>query len=166
MDKRIVILTGYDRFFGQTRKPWVGMNLDRFSLLLREAGYAVEEYEFHQLANRKTRIQDSVVLYSFSQRPQLRRYIRDIIWGLKDASNLLIPSLDLLQCHENKGFQELYKQRLGIDTLGGYYFSSSRELRNYDLNFPMVLKSVEGSNGKYVFLVHSDEELQRRIRQM
>ena len=30
----------------------------------------------------------------------------------------------------------------------------------------MVLKSVEGSNGKYVFLVRNREELQRRIRQM
>ena len=166
MDKRIIILTGYERFFGQTRKPWVGMNLDRLSQLLREGGYDVEEYEFHQLANQDIRIQDSIILYSFSQRSQLRRYIRDIIWGLQNSSNLLIPSLDLLHCHENKGFQELYKQRLGIDTLGGYYFSSSRELRDYELNFPMVLKSVEGSNGKYVFLVHNREELQRRIRQM
>jgi len=161
---KIVLLTGYDRFFGQTRKPWVSMNVDRMLPILRQNGYEVEEYEFHQIANRQVEIRNAVVLYTFSQRANLRRYIQDVVRFLDEGSNLLLPSYDLLRCHENKGYQELFRPKVGLERPRGYYFSSKREIRSYDLRYPLVLKAIEGSNAKGVSLVHNDAELKQKIR--
>ena len=164
--KKITLLTGYDRFFGQTRKPWVSMDVDRMLPVLHQNGYEVEECEFHDIVHRKSSIENAVIFYSFSQRTNLRKYITDIIAYLDNGSNLIVPSQDLLLCHENKGYQELYKKKKGIGGLSAHYLSSKRELDKYEISYPVVLKSVAGSNAKGVFLVSNREELESRIAAM
>ncbi len=163
---KIVLLTGYNRFFGQTRKPWVSMDTNAIIKKLTKNGFTVEEYGFHEIINKNIPITDSVIFYTFSQRENLRKYMIDAIRYLDNGSNLIVPSQELLNCHENKGYQELLKKRLNIEGLDGYYFSSKRELAHYKLQFPVVLKLVEGSNAKGVFLVHSREALLKTIEKI
>ena len=156
---RIVVLTGNNNFFGQTRKPWVSMNFEKIHNILCEKGFTVEKYTFNEIAGLDDRINNSLIFYTFSQKLNRRIYITDIIRYIDDGSNFLIPSYDLLKCHENKGFQELYKKKIGLNTISAQYFSSIDEVRHHDIKFPIVLKTIDGSNGKGVFLVKNKNEL-------
>jgi len=162
----IIILTGNDNFFGQTRKPWVSMDADKMQNIIREHGFDVEKYSFHEILNQRKRIKDSIIFYTFSQKINRRDYIKDLVHYLDDGSNILIPSYDLLMCHENKGFQELYKKRINLTSLNSYYFSSLNELSCYSINFPIVFKTVDTSNGRGVFLVKSTNELVKLIQKL
>lgn len=166
MSGKLIILTGYDHFFGQTRKPWVSINTTDLINDLTSKGIDVVEYPFHKAINANTDLKDSVIFYTFSQREHLRAYIKDAIYTLHKHGNTVIPSFELLYCHENKGYQESLKKRLGITNLPALYFSSKRELPEYDIEYPIVLKTIEGSNGKGVFLIHSSEQLINQITKL
>lgn len=163
MSRNLVILTGYDGFFGQTRKPWISMDTARICELLSSKGILVKTYEFSQVVNAPVDIQDSFVFYSFSQRENLRRYIYDVLSDLDKAKNTIIPSLDLLHCHENKGYQLLFAKRMGFSDLWSAYCSSKRELKHLKISYPVVLKTIDGSNGRGVFLISNAQELQKQI---
>lgn len=164
--KTIILLTGNDNFFGQTRKPWVSMDVDKLQNAIIRHGYAVEKYWFHEIVNGKKTIKDSIVFYSFHQKLNRRDYIKDMVHFLNDGTNLLLPPIELLLCHENKGYQELYKKKIGLESLKAIYSSSIKELPFYDIKFPVVLKSVDTSNGKGVFLAHDQNELIHLIEKL
>jgi len=162
----ITIITGRNRFFGQYRRPWVSLSVDRLEEELNMRGYRTELLEFHSVANRRIQPGGQVVLYTFSQRLHLRRYITDIVRHLECSGYRVVPSYDLLLCHENKGYQELLKQRLGLAAPTGMYFASGDELADYPLTFPLVLKTTEGSNSKGVFLIRNGRQLRRVLNRL
>ena len=164
--KRIVLLTGYDKFFGQSRKPWVSINTDLFIEELRKRGYEIKNYEFYEVANDLVKLENEIIFYSFSQRYNLRFLIKDTIKHLERMGNKVIPDYNLLYCHENKGYQEFYKKQLGLTDPGALYFSSKREIDNIEIDFPKVLKTIEGSNGRGVYLVKSKQDVFKVMRKL
>lgn len=164
--EKIVIVTGYDKFFGQSRKPWVSINTDLFIDELKRRGYEVISYEFYLIANNLVKLKNMTILYSFSQKYNLRFLIKDTIRYLEKEGNTLIPDYNLLYCHENKGYQEYYKRQLGITKPSALYFSSKREMCHLDIEFPKVLKTIEGTNGRGVFLVHSKADVHKVLHKL
>jgi hypothetical protein len=156
--KDLVLLTCRNKFFGQTRKPWTSLNIDKMASHLRELGYQVDVYEYHQFLNNHLGISGKTIIYSFSQKRNYREYIGDIIYHLSKR-NTVIPSYDLLKCHENKGYQEIYKKEIGLNSLDALYFSSFDEIDPFSLEFPIVLKTTRGSNGMGVFLARNMQDL-------
>jgi hypothetical protein len=163
-ERKIRILTGNDDFFGQTRKPWVSMDVDKIIAVLRENDYDVEKNSFHEIVNRDCTVTDSIIFYTFSQKVNKRRYIDDVIHFLNDGSNFLVPSYDLFRCHENKGFQELYKRKKEVKSLPAYYLSGEEELSRYRIRYPVVYKNVEGSNARGVRLARNRAQLISIVR--
>lgn len=163
MKKRLIVLTGYDHFFGQTRKPWVSIDTTLLLRNLEKLGIELLEIPFHKVANNQFVIKDSIVFYTFSQRENLRYYINDVVFSLINNGNFIIPSLELLRCHENKGLQESIKHDLQITNLKSLYFSSKRELEDYKIEYPVVLKTITGSNGKGVFLIQNRTQLYKKL---
>lgn len=161
--KTLYVLTGYDDFIGQTRKPWVSIDTKMFIEELRSLGFTVHKHGFHEVINGKIKPQNQDIYYTFSHRDNLRHYIRDCLMYLQASGNRLLPPLELFLCHENKGWQELLKQKLDIHSLNYHYFSSKREMECYDLRFPMVFKTLTGSNGTGVALVHSKEDVFKQL---
>lgn len=161
--KELYILTGYDGFIGQTRKPWVSLDTPRFVEELKKLGYLPLVHEFHEVANGKVKIENSLVFYSFSHRQNQHDYIRDLLSYLETQGNTLIPSFQMFSCHENKGWQELHKSSLALHSLAALYFSSKRELKHYELKFPCVFKTLTGSNSTGVALVHSLADIYRQL---
>lgn len=159
MSKKIVLITGNKGFFGQTRKAWNSMDAALIKARLDECNYEICEYTHHEVANLKTPIENAIIFYSFSQKSNIRAFLKDLIRYLDNGTNFIIPSYDLLKCHEDKGYQELYKKRLCIVGLRGYYFTCFDDLFDYSLDFPLVLKPTKGSNAKGVKLLHSKEDL-------
>lgn len=165
-NNKIILLTGNNNFFGQTRKPWVSMDVDNLQYSIHVQGFDVEKYSFHEILNQDKDIRNSIIFYTFSQKINRRDYIKDVVYFLDNGSNILIPSYDLLLCHENKGFQELFKKRIKLSSLNSYYFSSIEEISDYPIQFPTVLKTVDTSNGKGVFLVKNQTELVKIVEKL
>lgn len=162
--KQIAILTRDGKFYGQTRKPWVSADLSKIGRLIREGGYDPLILTYHQVFNQDTDLSGLPIFYTFSQKENLRHYIGDIIHYLYLKGYTLIPELPLLMCHEDKGYQEMIKKKLGIQSLNSLYFSSSDDLGDYEINYPLVLKTIEGSNGTGVFLIKSESELLKTLK--
>jgi len=161
--KEIVILTGYSGFIGQSRKPWISIDTAQFQKELSHVGMRYRTHEFHEIVNARIQLHDSLIFYTFSHRENLHHYIRDCLLYLQSCGNRLIPPIDLFFCHENKGWQELFRKINGIQDLSSYYFSSKREIGSYDLKFPMVFKTVDGSNSTGVALVHSKADVLKEL---
>lgn len=161
--KELYVLTGYDGFIGQTRKPWVSIDTKAFITELEDSGIKVHQHEFHELVNGQLEIRNSLIFYSFSHRLNLQHYIRDCLLHLLALGNTLIPSFELFSCHENKGWQELLKRQLGIKSLECQYFSSTRELKGAKLGFPLVFKTLRGSNSTGVALIHSISDIEHEL---
>ncbi|MFZ0390968.1 MAG: hypothetical protein WAN36_10975 [Calditrichia bacterium] len=166
MDHKILILTGKKKFFGQTRKPWVSMDVERICSELKKYGYDTEVHPFYEVVNQTEPLNDRIIFYSFSQRDNERQYIRDLIYYLDNGTNLIIPCYELLKCHENKGYQELYRKTLELEGPESLYFSSYKEMEGYELNFPLILKSTSGSNGQGVYRAENRKELIKLIKQL
>ena len=162
--KKIVILTRDGKFFGQTHKPWVSADLNRIHKLLSGSGYEPLILTYHKVFNEDIDLSNIPIFYTFSQKENLRHYIGDIIHYLYMKGYHLIPELSLLLCHEDKGYQEILKKKKGIKSLSSLYFSSSDDLTDYDISYPVVLKTIEGSNGKGVFLIKSKSELLAKVK--
>ncbi len=163
--KDIVILTSRNRFFGQTRKPWSSLDVEKIAAVLQENGYKVQVYDFHEVVNRPVVIKDKLIFYAFSQKENYRQYIMDVIFHLS-KHNKIIPSYDLLKCHENKGYQELFKREIGLHSLDAGYYTSYREVDVDNLEFPVVLKTIKGTNGNGVFLLKGKADFFRVVRKL
>jgi len=164
-DKELIILTCRNKFFGQTRKPWTSLDVDAIESNLQQKGFQVKVYEFPDVANNKVRLNNKTIFYAFSQRDNYRNYIQDVVYQLS-KNNRVIPSFDLLKCHENKGFQELYKQEIGLHSLQASYYTSLQEVDFDSLILPVVLKTTFGSNGKGVFLIKSKDDFKKTANRL
>lgn len=164
--RNLTILTGKKNFFGQTRKPWVSIDTELLKNSIAGHGYNVRTLQFHEALNSGEQITDSAIFYTFSQKPDLRNYIFDTVHFLETRGNKLIPSSDLLRCHENKGFQELYKKERGLHSLTTLYLSTISESENYEFEYPAVLKTTDGSNGNGVFLIRDKDELKTKLNSL
>ena len=166
LKKRLYFITGKDRFLGQFRKPWYSLDAVVFEKELREAGWEVITCEFHEVANGSVLIQDSYVFYTFSQKDEIRAYYKDVVYFLQQRGNVVLPSYELLLCHENKGFQELYKKRMDLDDLWSLYLSDASKIDKYEIQYPVVLKTLNGSNGKGVYLIENEDSLRRKLKEI
>ncbi|MBN2071002.1 MAG: hypothetical protein JW814_06045 [Candidatus Krumholzibacteriota bacterium] len=162
-NRNILVITGKNGFFGQTRKPWVSIDTGLFVRSLAEAGFETEVMTFDEACFKRENIKNRVIIYTFSQKSDYRQYLGDIVTHLSE-NNRVIPSIDLLRCHENKGYQELLKSKLGIKTIRTFYACDPSSIENCSYGFPVVLKAVSGSNGNQVYLAQDSEHLMRLIR--
>ncbi len=159
MDKiELTIITCKNNFLGQTRRPWTSIKTGRFVDILEEKGCNIEVSDFHEAINRDKILKNKTIFYSFSQKGYYRQYIKDIIFYLSKY-NRVIPSYDLLMCHENKGYQQLYEKNIGINGLHMGYYTSLDEIDYSKLDFPFVLKKIEGTNGEEVYLIKNIADL-------
>lgn len=161
--KELLMISSEPGFWGQERKPWVSLELPLLQSELKQNGLNIKLTDIHQMALKAANIQDQYIVYGFSQRAHVREYIKDLLCFLKQE-NTLIPSLDLLLCHENKGYAQLYRERLGLFDPKGWYLNDIAQISQLDISYPIVLKSIIGTNGKTVFLCKNPAELKKRIR--
>lgn len=155
-----------DGFFGQTRKPWVSLNVDRLCQGLTSRGLEVRVATVRDVGTWRVDPRDSVVFYTFSQKENTRRFIQDVARYLCLRGNHLVPSYDLLLCHENKGFQEFYRRIKNLPCLPSLYLEDDAECDTLPIRFPVVVKTVEGSNARGVFLARTPSELRRVARKL
>lgn len=161
--KEILILTWPGGFFGQARKPWDSLDTDKLISNLRQMNHTVEVAEISRLGENAWALQHKSIFYSFSQKAHNRAYLKDLMQIL-NRQNTLIPSLEMLLCHENKGYAAWHTASLGIPSPRTLYLADVADLEDMDIEYPIVLKSVCGTNGKGVFLCSHRAELLEKIK--
>ncbi|MEW5925031.1 MAG: hypothetical protein AB1746_13685 [Candidatus Zixiibacteriota bacterium] len=163
MNRNIHIVTCYDGFFGQQPAAWESLDVGIMADTFHNAGFETRVITLQEIINNPININNSFIVYSGNPDREYFSYIEDALLMLLKHDNILIPSFDIHRCHENKGYQELYKRHVGINSLNSIYLGCVDELKNYDLTFPLVLKLPRGAAGRNIFLVHSKVELVKLI---
>lgn len=73
----LYLLTGYNGFYGQSRKPWVSLSTPTLIKELRGCGLTVHTADWHDLASGSFNPRDSNILYTFSQLTHIRAWLKD-----------------------------------------------------------------------------------------
>jgi glutathione synthase/RimK-type ligase-like ATP-grasp enzyme len=162
--KKIYVLVDNDQYFAH-HVAFDTIDINVIIDYFKEREVTLEVLPLKELS-LKIDIKDSIIFTLSSQKPYHKQYIDDIVEVLSLNNNILIPSKNILRCHENKGYQEYYKKIVGIDSLNGYYFNNDTvdyKYINKTYSFPLVLKQIDGSGSRGVRLIKSEKELKKEV---
>lgn len=162
--RKILISPIHKTYF--SGRLWMGLDLDAIVSALSKQNMIASKVEF-SLLNEELDVLKSgtVVFYTTSYNEDYNQYIKDVILNLHISRPdiVLIPNIDLLFSFENKGYQELYKKRLGIENVKGTYFGDVDDFfeKKISLQFPFVLKMLKGSVSSGVHLIRDLSDLNK-----
>lgn len=171
MNKTIYILTDYRGLYRQGVSRYRGIDLDVFCGVLNNAGFQTIRVNYSDI-NRPSvpRIKDSYVFYTSSESHEYQDYIKAIIYDLSKY-NTLIPGYDMLMCHEDKCYQELFKNKVGFSDLRSIILGGYKELIQFeatgglhDIKYPVVVKKYRGAGSISVKKAENYNELLRIIK--
>jgi hypothetical protein len=146
--ERIIFATEPDGSFGSAGASWCALDLKRIMTMVASGGIAVEVARVDRLLDFEFRPHD-VLFYQSAFSPELRAYIRDILYFVSERVTI-VPSFELLLAHENKGVQEIIKRSWGFGNLEGHYHVDFEER---SLALPYVFKTTSGAGSLGVHLV-------------
>lgn len=147
----------------------MGLDLDSLINLLLASNLLVLKKDFSLLTKEANALEEGTpIFYTASYNVSYNQYIKDVVLNLHfDRPDLiLIPNVDLLFSFENKGYQELYKKRLGIEEVNGAYYGDIDDLskKSLSITFPVVVKTPSGAMSSGVHLINNMLELKEFAR--
>ena len=160
--EKIYLVTTSDGFFAQNKMPWSSMDVKRINEILINHDYDAEIVTFDFLKDSIGNIKNSVILYTSSQRTEHKRYIEDIV-SFFDHDNLLIPSIESLKAHDNKGYQCLLNKKYDLGLIDCDYLCDATEIIKNKINFPSVFKPANGASATGVKIVNNIEDVSNAI---
>lgn len=156
--KNIYIVTSRYNFFGRGIRGWESLDLQTFIKIFSKLGNT-QILNIDDLVNKRFSSNDILIIGCDPSLIQQKYHI-DVLEFLLERDHMCIyPELSLIKAHENKGYQELLKKRLNIESLNGYYFSSLEAINTIELNYPIVYKKTTGAGSSGVALVKNNSEL-------
>jgi len=163
----LILLTDYRGALRQKKQEFESLDVKKIIQYLAVDGIQAREVKLESIANGTVELSNSFVHYTSSQNLGYRPFIDDILFSLRDANNL-IPRYEIFRCHENKGFQELEKKRIGLKGLGYFYFGNIRGMDAFQnqLQFPLVLKPVGGFMSSGVAMANDHNHLTGILKKM
>lgn len=159
MKKLTIIYDG--SLFPQRINAFETLQMDVIENKFKEKGFQIERTTYEDIVNNNFIVKDSFVFYASSQIQERKLFIDDVLYYINNSknNNILLPSYEIFRCHENKGFQEIYKKQVGIDSLNGSYHVDYQE-GNESKKF--VLKLLDGFGSRGVFLVNSSSDFKKK----
>lgn len=162
----IILLTDYRGLLRQHLNERISMDKGKVRRVLEERGLSLVEYSYEQLINSKLNLENRIIIYTSSQNKYYKNFIDDILFSLS-RSNYLIPRYEVFRAHENKGYQEILKKELGINSLKSKYLCNIAGLTKIDgLNnqYPLIVKKICGFGSRNVFKVSDNIELIKLVK--
>lgn len=149
-------------------RGWIGLDLHMVKEAIeKKIDVKVTIIDFSTLTEKIEDLpENTAVIYTSSYSPSYRNYIKENVYFISRLRPdiCLIPNLDMLYSHENKGFQELVKKRFKVNELGGFYFGDISDPFLQELtDFPYVVKLPEGAGSSNVALVKSFSQLRKYV---
>lgn len=164
MNKRLFIVTD-EGTFPQRLTALESIDIIVIQEEFEKKGFEVLAAKYSDIINDSVTIRDSYIYYASSQISERKSYIDDALYILNapDYNNVLLPNYDIFRCHENKGYQEVYKRKVGIDSLNGLYYIDYDSASSMN-HRPCVIKCVNGFGSRNVQLSRTEEEFNRKYR--
>ena len=166
--KKVYLLTDNDIYFADHLK-FPHININEIIKYFKDVEIDINILKLQDLPYLN-KVENSIILTISSQKPYHRFYFNDINYYLsKENNNILVPSYEMIKAHENKGYQELYKNILGIESLKAFYVNNNTinyEIVEKELSYPLVLKTIDGAGSKGVKLVKSRHDLRKNIEKI
>lgn len=154
MNKTVYFASLPNGYFGSSANSWSTLDVKKLASPFILKDYKVRYIYITDIPEMNFMSAD-VLIYTSSENDEIRSYLKDILYFKKEQCQI-IPSYEILLAHENKGFQEVVKSKLGIEGLIGNYFF---DLSQFEGLLPYVLKTVDGSGSKGVTLIKSSKDL-------
>jgi len=167
---QIVICPIHKTYF--SGRIWHGLDYRKIKENLADAlpNYDVEISSLNAIVSDPSLLSEKCSLFlSSSYDKSYQKYICDVARHISfDRPDVrLIPSYDMLLAHENKGYQELIKKRLGISGLKGEYYGDISDFNsNTKADFPYVVKLLEGAMSSNVFLANDYQDLRSKLKKI
>ena len=145
------LLTLPNGSFNSASRSWKMLDLEKIKSLL---DYELIVKSILDVEDLDLSFEDTVI-YTSSPDEAIRTYLKNSFFYLQDKVKL-VPSYELLMAHEDKGFQEVLKQKKNIGNLEGRYIF---DIDDHALALPKVLKTSQGAGSSGVFLVKKNKDI-------
>lgn len=168
--KNIIISPIHDTFF--SGRIWMGLDFEKIKKDLESKfGRSVHIISFTNLCQVLSEIpKDSLLFYSSSYNQNYQNYIKDTIRyiSLARPDIIMVPNVDQLNALENKGYQELFKNLIGIEQVKGSYYGDIDDLvqTTEEIKYPFVLKKLTGALSSGVSLIANNSDLEETRNKM
>ncbi len=166
--KKIFLITNSTLGIPQKLSECESLNLKKISNILDCANIKNDIITYYDFVNNSQEFNMSgcFFFYASSQYQEYKHYIEDIMLDVERRGGNLLPSYDMLRCHENKFYQEIVKKRLSLPSPRSLLIGSLED--NHEscswLSFPCVAKLPFGFGSSTVGLLSSMSELKLYIK--
>ncbi|ARX09381.1 TPA: hypothetical protein SMV75_001918 [Proteus mirabilis] len=163
----LFIITNYKNIFPQKTHETNGLDLKKINRDLESHNikskiYCLDDLTDAILENRII-IEGNYFLFCSSQIEEYKNTIIDIAYEIMQRKGILIPKIDFYISHENKYFQELYKNRYQIKTPKSKILSTSELPSLEGIKLPCVVKKYSGFGSRGIDLAQNTTELKVSI---
>jgi hypothetical protein len=148
---KIYFLT-YNNVFSQHLKPWSSLDVDELIIYLSIKGFESTYIDYSAVLLLES-FEDIIFITSSSQNLVRKRFIEDVCHELVARGAKVIPSLDMLKAHENKGFQVFLSKRLGLKKPIEEYVLIGET--TFDFSNKFVIKTIDGAGSNGVALINN-----------
>jgi glutathione synthase/RimK-type ligase-like ATP-grasp enzyme len=170
--KRLIILIDEDSEFLVSKadlKNFTSMDIDRIKNNFISMGFAVSVFKFSEFDLNED-YHGVYILYQTSEADGgfYKRYIEDLIYFLEKQGAFVLPKHELLKAHHDKVFMELLRLKFSdnsLKTIKSWCYGSWRDAKNYNSQFPVVVKRISTTSGKGVFLANNRTQYLKRIKE-
>lgn len=145
-------------YFGSAVNSWNTLDVKKLAAPFIKNNYEVKYIYITDISKIAFNITDTLI-YTSSCNEEIRSYLKDVLYFVKDQCQV-VPNYEILLAHENKGFQEVVRNKLNINNLSGDYFF---DLSSFKRSFPYVLKTIDGSGSSGVDLIKNEKELEHIV---
>lgn len=159
-NQRVFFVTLPNEYFGSAGESWLSLDIDRVSSEIKKLGLEIYKASIDKILCDYDLKREDLVIYTSSENKVIRQYVKDVMYLVNKKSNI-VPGYDLLMAHENKGFQELYRQDKEIGNLDGFYHFDHQLL---PIEYPYVYKSIDGAGSSGVKLVSDSSKKNKLIK--
>ncbi|WP_170246328.1 hypothetical protein [Colwellia hornerae] len=163
MNKKIIILV-HEGFFTSHLFEYQNINLDFIINELVNEDFNVEVVEYSALAKQNYTVENDTIYWTGShQNVDVKQYINDVLLARFIGRENLVPKLETVISHENKGMQGILAGELGINLISQDYHCTTTVPKDY-LSDTVVFKSLGGAGSIGVSLAKNKKQYQRKIR--
>jgi glutathione synthase/RimK-type ligase-like ATP-grasp enzyme len=169
--KRLILLTDEDSEFLVSKadfKNFTSMDIGKISSCFGAMGYSVSVFKFSEF-NLKEDYRGVYVLYQSSEAEGsfYKRYIEDLVYFLEKQGAVVLPRYELLKAHHNKVFMELLRSKFtdnSLKTINSLYYGSWVDAKNYNSDYPVVIKRISTTAGEGVYLAQNRNEYLKKTK--
>ncbi|HIF9114711.1 TPA: hypothetical protein ACX6O7_003526 [Photobacterium damselae] len=156
-----IIIVHFNGYFGQKLPTEKTIDMGLLKSELKKFGYNIDFKTYNEIANGELD-DNAYYLIGSHQNKSVKKYIDDIC-NIKLRDKNVLPSVDMILAHENKGVQAMLNEKLDLGLLSQKYSIVSRD--EYCVS-NVVSKFTSGSGSSGVFIAKDNETYNKYVKKV